>query len=56
MLVLERKEQEAVLLELPSGETIRVILVRVSGSRKARIGFETPDDVHILREELAHGR
>lgn len=50
MLVLSRKENEAILV----GDSIRVTVVRI-GSDKVRIGIEAPDDVRILREELADG-
>ena len=50
MLVLSRKERQRIKL----GETIVVTVVRVMGD-KVRLGFEAPDDVLILREELDVG-
>lgn len=48
MLVLTRKEGQSILI----GDSI---VVRIIGADRgsARIGIEAPDDVKILREELA---
>mgnify|MGYP000867293849 CR=1 FL=1 len=51
MLALERKRGQAVILELPDGEEIRVEVVRVHGN-KIRLGFSAPRQVAIRREEL----
>jgi len=52
MLVLERKAGERILLGLPDGRMITVAFLKMrSGS--GRIGVQAPDDVLILREELA---
>lgn len=47
MLVLSRKEQEAILI----GDNILVTVVRI-GPGKVRIGVQAPDDVKIMRSEL----
>lgn len=47
MLMLSRKIGEAVVL----GENITVRVIEVSKG-VVRIGFEAPDDILILREEL----
>lgn len=47
MLILSRKIGEAVVL----GENITVRVIEVSKG-VVRIGFEAPDDILILREEL----
>ena len=51
MLVLTHRMNEALLIELPDGETIRVIVTGINGNQ-ARLGTEAPEDVHIFREEL----
>ncbi len=48
MLVLTRRIGETVVLD----DTIRVRVVRVSGKR-VTLAIEAPDDVKILRGELA---
>ena len=47
MLALSRKNGQAVML----GEEVRIVVVKVSGSRVI-LGFEAPEHVTILREEL----
>ena len=47
MLVLQRRTGESVVI----GNNIKVTVVEVRGQR-ARLGFECPDDVGILRSEL----
>lgn len=55
MLVLSRKAGEKVVLRanqpLPAGTEIEVTAVRISGD-KARVGFEAPPTVDIIRKEL----
>lgn len=48
MLVLDRKKGQAILI----GDGIRVVIIRTNGQR-TRLAIEAPDDVKILREELA---
>jgi carbon storage regulator len=48
MLVLSRKPGEKVMVR----DDIVVTVVEVTGNR-VRIGIEAPEDVRILREELA---
>lgn len=48
MLVLTRKKRERVII----GDSIEVAVLDVSGNR-VRLGFTCPDDVRILREEVA---
>ncbi len=48
MLVLSRKPGEKVVID----DTITLIILEMKGNR-VRIGFEAPDDVRVLREELA---
>ncbi len=48
MLVLTRKAQEQIQI----GHNIKVTIVRVKG-RSVRLGIEAPDNVRIVRGELA---
>ena len=48
MLVLSRRERERIRL----GDSIVVTIVRVAGDR-VRLGIEAPDDMVVLRDELA---
>lgn len=51
MLVLTRRIGESILIELPTGELIKVSMLDIKGSQ-VRIGTEAPDDITIIREEL----
>jgi len=51
MLVLSRRDGEAIELRLPSGEVVLVSVVKTKGNT-VRIGIDAPEDVHILRQEL----
>ena len=48
MLVLSRREHERIRL----GDSIVVTVVRLAGD-KVRLGIEAPEDVVVLRDELA---
>lgn len=48
MLVLSRKVGERILI----GENIAITVVRVSGGG-VRLGIEAPNDLPVVREELA---
>jgi carbon storage regulator CsrA len=48
MLVLSRKQDQAVFI----GDNIKVTVVKVQG-KSIRLGIEAPEDVRILRGELA---
>jgi carbon storage regulator CsrA len=48
MLVLSRKENQAIHI----GDNIKLTVLRVRG-KTIRIGVEAPEDVRILRGELA---
>ena len=50
MLVLSRREGEAIILETSDGP-IRVTLTEYNG-QQTRVGVEAPKSVKILREEL----
>lgn len=47
MLVLTRNDEQAVQI----GDDIRVVLLKGKNG-SARIGFEAPPDIQIVREEL----
>ena len=51
MLVISRKKDEVVVLQLPSGDEIDVMVTSINGSH-VRLGFDLPDDVELVREEL----
>ncbi len=51
MLVLTRKSQQKVTLELPNGDEITILVARIEGN-KVRLGIQAPKKVKILREEL----
>lgn len=51
MLVLSRRPNETVVIQLPSGERITVMVIEVRGD-KSRIGFEAPKDCVIHRSEV----
>ena len=48
MLVLTRKRDETILI----GDNIRVTVTDIRGD-KVRIGIEAPENINIVREELA---
>ena len=50
MLVLARKQGERIMLVV-NGETIVLSVESVKGER-VKLGFEAPDSVRIVREEL----
>ena len=52
MLVLGRFTGESLVLEVKEPCTIKVMLVDILSSHKARLGFDAPQSVRILREEL----
>ena len=49
MLVLSRKSNESIII----GDQVKVTIVKVQGN-KVRIAIEAPEDVRVLRHELAH--
>lgn len=52
MLVLTRREGNAVVLTTPGGEKIEVYLVKIKG-KQARIGIEAAKNVIVMRKEAA---
>lgn len=51
MLILERKLNEIITIETPSGEVIDIHLMETHRG-KAKIGVDAPHDYLILRDEL----
>ena len=51
MLILSRKVDEAIILELPNGEEIEVVLTEYD-SQSTKVGINVPSDIKIWREEL----
>lgn len=51
MLVLSRKRDEKILLQLNGEESIELTVVRIDNN-KVRLGFNASKDVTILRSEL----
>jgi carbon storage regulator len=54
MLILTRRPNEAIIIELPTGETIKVAVLSVKPNQ-VRIGTDAPDDIKIVKEELLEG-
>ena len=52
MLVITRKPNQAVIIELPDGRKLRVILLKKTGYSQYRLGFECPLNFSVYREEL----
>ena len=51
MLVLSRKSGQRIICTLPDGRTMAITVCAVRG-KYVRLGFEAPQDVNIVREEL----
>jgi len=51
MLILSRKVEEAIILELPNGDEIAVVITDI-GETRTKVGIEAPSEVGIVREEL----
>ena len=47
MLILTRRPGESLILELPTGERIKVTVLEVKGNQ-IRIGTDAPDDIAIV--------
>jgi len=54
MLILTRRPSEAIIVELPTGETIKVAVLSVKPNQ-VRLGTDAPDDIKIVKEELLEG-
>lgn len=54
MLILTRRANEAFIIELPTGETIKVAVLSVKPDL-VRIGTDAPKEIKIIKEELVEG-
>lgn len=52
MLVLSRNIDQKIFIILPDLRQIEVMLVDVSHSGRARLGFVAPPDILILRDDV----
>jgi carbon storage regulator CsrA len=54
MLVLSRKHNESLILTLPTGEIVKITVMRPLGySHQVRLAFDAPPSVRIWRSELS---
>jgi len=51
MVILTRGPSEAIIIELPTGEIIKVAVLSVKPNQ-VRIGTDAPGDIKIVKEEL----
>jgi carbon storage regulator CsrA len=51
MQILTRRPSEAIIIELPTGETIKVAVLSVKPNL-VRIGADAPGDIKIIKKEL----
>ena len=51
MLVVTRRPGETLVIELPTGELIEVMVIRVNG-KQVRLGTDAPKHLPVVREEL----
>ena len=54
MMILTRRPSEAIIIELPTGEIIKVAVLSVKPGH-VRIGTDASDDIKIIKEELMEG-
>ena len=54
MVILTRRPNEAIIIELPTGETIKVAVLSVKPNL-VRIGTDAPDDIKVVKAELLDG-
>jgi len=52
MLVLSRKKDESILLQIDGLPDIKITVVRVDNLNKVRLGIEAEKEVTVLRSEL----
>ena len=51
MLVVTRRPGETIVIELPTGELIKVIVLSVKGNQ-VKLGTDAPKQLPVVREEL----
>ncbi len=52
MLIVSRKREEGIIIELPTGETIRVVLIDIDRN-KCRIGVQADPHIRVDRDEIS---
>lgn len=53
MLVLSRKQDETIIIQVPDRKEIKLTIVKIDSMNKVRIGVEAEKDIVILRSELS---
>lgn len=56
MLVLSRKKDEKIILQIPGREDICLTVVRIDNMNKVRLGVQADKDVVVLRSELTEDK
>ncbi len=51
MLVLSRKRQQVVVIELPDDRKVTLVVIDIRGD-KVRLGIDAPLDINVVRQEL----
>lgn len=51
MLVLTRRPEESIAIDLPDGRLIEIRVVEVFGKSRVRLGIEAPGGYHVWRPE-----
>ena len=51
MVIFTRRASQALIIELPTGEIIKVAVLSVSPN-EVRIATDAPDDINIVKEEM----
>jgi carbon storage regulator CsrA len=54
MVIFTRRASQALIIELPTGEIIKVAVLSVSPN-EVRIATDAPDDINIVKEEMLQG-
>lgn len=52
MLVLTRRPQEVIAVDLPGGRLLEIRVVDICGNSRVRIGIEAPSGYHVWRPEF----
>jgi len=51
MLILRRKIDEVIILELPNGDQIDIVITDINKS-SIKVGIDATSEINIVREEL----
>lgn len=52
MLVLSRKPEESIVICGPDKKEIKITLIKIESTKRAKIGIEADSEYTILRQEL----